>query len=279
MNAMGVPQSTTLPRVIHTFEEFAKVDVFTGDIDPVYFAINTAREHFGYGWSTRFAVAMLTFYHTGTAAQAADFEGDEFWDFIIDKYPTAPRASERRHWRGSQGKVSLGSMMSFSPNPDEFFQKFDHTYSKVKRTCENHLKGFGAYFVLKICDYMDRCLGLTINDYTGLERNLPTLPAQAVKLLWDDQNDSTVPYNFLKTVDRLAPLGLFAPPMFDRNIGPAEVETILCDWKRAKYGNHIVGDDVLDKRNSLRCYGPKAERLIDMFPMEFPLTTFKCELR
>src|SRR5574343_599945 len=54
----GLLQSTTLPTIIRTFEEFARVDIYTGDIDPVYFAIGRAREAFGDGWATRFAVAM-----------------------------------------------------------------------------------------------------------------------------------------------------------------------------------------------------------------------------
>lgn len=275
MSATEEMQSTVLPQVITSFEEFARVDIYTGDIDPVYFAIYRAREHFGHDWATRFAVGMLCFYHTGTAAQAADYEGEEFWDFILSRYDTAPRAAERRHWRGQQGLRSLQSMRNWSPNPNDFFKGFGDSYSQVKRCCENNLKGFGAYFVLKICDYMDRCLGLPIHHYDGLESNLPTLPAQAAELLYPGYRAS---HAFEMACKRLEPLGLLAPPLFDRLIGPAEVETILCDWKRAKYGNHLVGDDVLDKRTSLIGYGYKAEKMVDFFPEEFPLTTFKCEL-
>lgn len=275
MSATGALQSTVLPQRIRTFEEFARVDIYTGDIDPVYFAIYRARDAFGNGWATRFAVAMLTFYHTGTAAMAADNEGDDFWDFIVSHYPTAPRAAERRHWRGAQGLRSLASMRAYSPDPDLFFTQMPRTYYQVMKHCEKHLIGFGSYFVLKICDYMDRCLGLTITNYAGLSTNLPTLPAQAASLLYPNE---IVVRAFEATCERLKPLGLLAPPLFDRLIGPAEVETILCDWKRAKYGNHIVGDDVLDKRKSLIGYGDKASKMIMMFPDDFLLTTFTCEL-
>jgi len=280
MSSTELLQSTRLPLVVRTFEEFARVDIYTGDIDPVYFAIYRAREHFGETWATRFAVAMLCYYHTGISAVAADFEGEEFWDHILQQYPTAPRAAERRHWRGQQGLNSLASMKSLSPNPNEFFHHLyplsgSGTYQFVKKACEKNLKGFGAYFVLKICDYMDRCLGMPITSYAGLAENLPTLPAQAAELLYPGR---TAPTAFALACNRLEPLGLLAPPLFDRLIGPAEVETILCDWKRAKYGSHLVGDDVKDKRNSLRGYGSKAERMIEFFPLDFPLTTFRCEL-
>lgn len=275
-SAKGSLQSTVLPARVTTFEEFARVDVYTGDIDPVYFAIHRAREVFGHAWATRFAVAMLCYYHTGTAAVAADYEGEEFWDHLREIYPVAPRAAERRHWRGQQGLNSLQSMQAFAPDPTTFFGGFSHTYAANKKVCEKHLKGFGAYFILKICDYMDRCLDLPITSYAGLAENLPTLPAQAAELLYPGR---TVPTAFALACNRLEPLGLLAPPLFDRLIGPAEVETILCDWKRAKYGNHIIGDDVIDKRNSLRGYGAKAERMIDLFPLDFPLGTFRCEFK
>lgn len=278
LSSRGMLQSTVLPQKITTFEEFARVDVYTGDIDPVYFAIARARDEWGHRWAVRFAVAMLAFYHTGTAAQAADHEGEDFWSFLSLRFeqPGQPRAAERRHFRGEQGRRTLASMYAWSPNPDEFFDGFGDSYSSVKRVCEKNLKGFGAYFILKICDYMDRCLGMPINQlYAGLEVNLPTLPAQAAQLLYPGQTPTR---GFLIAVDRLKNLGLLAPPHFDRLIGPAEVETILCDWKRGKYGNHLVGDDVLDKRHSLIGAGPKAEKMISMFPEAFPLTTFTLAL-
>jgi hypothetical protein len=218
---------------------------------------------------------MLCYYHTGTAAQAADHDGEDFWSFISNKYDTAPRAAERRHWRGEQGKRSLASMYNWSPDPSLFFEKFSRTYYEVQKTCEKNLKGFGPYFVLKICDYMDRCFDLKIDQaYAGLSVNLPTLPAQAAELLYPDLGPVR---GFEAACERVKKLNLLAPPLFDRPLGPAEVETILCDWKRAKYGNHLIGDDVIDKRKSLVGYGPHAERMIDWFPLEFSLDTFRCQ--
>lgn len=270
-------QSTTLPRKVTTFEEFARVDIYTGDIDPVYFAIDRLRQDMGEGMASRFCVAMLCFYHTGTAARACEFKDpEEFWGYVWNQYDTAPRASERRHWRGMQGKNSLLSMQAWERDPSRWFEGFGNSYSSVKRICETRLKGFGAYFQLKICDYLDRCLGVPFDqNYLGLENNLPTLPAQAAELLYPGMK---APQAFLKACERLKPLGLLAPPKFDRLIGPAEVETVLCDWKRGKYGNHLVGDDVKDKRDSLRGYGYIAERIIDYFPQEFPLNTFQLAL-
>lgn len=173
-------------------------------------------------------------------------------------------------------------MMAFAPQPEDFFERnrWPRIYRGVSHDCQTKLIGFGAYFQLKICDYLDRCFGETIVSYDGLERNLPTLPAQAAVLRQFGTVDvhAHIPTYFNNACKDLETLGLLAPPAFDRLIGPAEVETILCDWKRAKYGNHVVGDDVLDKRRSLENCGDNALIMRDLLPPAFPLDTFRLEL-
>ena len=263
-------QSTTLPKVVRTFEEFAKCDVYTGDIDPTYWAMNRATREYGMGWTTRFCVGMLAFYHMGTAADAAEYEDELFWQHLKRMYPTAPRASERRHFRGAAGLEALNLMEKMSPDPDNFFQQFPQTYRGVVSVCSNRLAQFGPYFQLKICDYMDRCLNIPIRDMYGLERNLPSFPAKAVGFL---HPELSIPLGFQKAVERVQALGLMAPPKFDRPIGPAEVETILCDWKRAKTGSSWLGADVLDKYEAM---GNHAMR--DWLPPRVARGTFKLEL-
>ena len=263
-------QSTTLPKVVRTFEEFAKCDVYTGDIDPTYWAMNRATREYGMCWTTRFCVGMLAFYHMGTAADAAEYEDELFWQHLKRMYPTAPRASERRHFRGAAGLEALNLMEKMSPDPDNFFQQFPQTYRGVVSVCSNRLAQFGPYFQLKICDYMDRCLNIPIRDMYGLERNLPSFPAKAVGFL---HPELSIPLGFQKAVERVQALGLMAPPKFDRPIGPAEVETILCDWKRAKTGSSWLGADVLDKYEAM---GNHAMR--DWLPPRVARGTFKLEL-
>lgn len=270
ISSTGEVLSTDLPKVCRTFEDFAKVDVFVGDIDPTYWAMERATREFGMGWTTRFCVGMLTFYHMGTAANAAEREGSEFWDHMKRIYPTAPRASERRHFRANAGYEALIKMERSSPDPVNFFQQFPQTYQGVKSICEGRLTQFGPYFQLKICDYMDRCLGIPIRSMDGLERNLPGFPLKAAKMLFPDLSDSAA---FLASCRRLEPLNLLAPPKFDRPLGPAEVETILCDWKRAKTGSSWMGADIKDKYEAM---GSHAMR--DFMPPRVAQGTFKMEL-
>lgn len=262
---------TTLPRTIRTFEEFALCDVFVGDIDPTYWVMNRALHAKGRPWTTRFCVGMLAFYHMGTAEAAAGHEGQDFWEYLKEVFPTTPRASERRHFRGQKGLDALVAMEHFSPVPENFFEPFPPTYQGVKSVCGNKLQQFGPYFQLKVCDYMDRCLDIPIRSFAGLERNLPSFPLKAACMLTPGVPDYQA---FNIAVQRVGQLQLLAPPKFDRPIGPAEVETILCDWKRAKTGSSWMGADIHDKYHALR----KGSELQGWLPQLIKSDTFKLEL-
>jgi len=270
-SATGEQLLTTLPKVVRTFEDYAKVDFALGDNDPVYFAVVNAANNWGINWATKFCVGMLTYYHMGTAVKAADLDGEEFWKYLRYFYSSAPRGAARRHFRGPAGLMSLTKMEAFSPNPVDFFTKFPQTYLGIKSVCVNQLWGFGPYFYLKIADYMDRCLDLKIHSYEGLESNLSKVPAQAAHVLYPDVS---VAQGFRLAVARLQKLELMAPPHYDRLIGPAEVETILCDWLHAKNGTNWLGADLIVKRKALIGYGPKSQRMSEWLPKQVAQNQF-----
>jgi len=267
---LGTKLSTTLPKEIKTFKDFVKADIATGDNDPTYWAIVRAREEWGLAWAAKFCTAMLTYYHVGTAAEAADHDGVDFWEFIKSKYSTAPRGSGRRHFRGVAGLNALRVMQDFSPDPAEFFLKFPTTYSGVKSTCEG-LALFGPYYQLKVCDYMDRCLGLTITSYQGLSRNLSSVPAKAAQAFYPYLN---VQLAFEKICRDVEDLDLLAPPLFDRPIGPAEIESCLCDWYHIGTGTNWVGSDNVGKRAGFKGHGEKAARMAEFMPPLVPKNLF-----
>jgi len=268
----GSTISTYLPKTVRTFEEFIKVDQYTGDSDPVYWAITAARHKWGYQWASRFCVAMLAYYHTGVAVSAAQREGTDFWRYLNEIYTRAPRASERRHFRGAAGLIALRSMERFHPDPSTWFQGFRPTYAAVRGTCETQLKQFGPYFQLKICDYMDRCLTIPIQSWVGLAENLPGEPAVSLK-------EMNPPGGFTALVARAREVEIFASPLFDRLVGPAEVETALCGWHTTKFKGNWFGADILDKRKALEGYGDKAMEFQEMFPPVPPKDTFKVNLK
>jgi hypothetical protein len=270
----GSTLSVRLPKKINNFRDFMAVDIATGDSDPVYWAVTAARHKWGYPWATRFSVAMLAYYHTGVAAQAAEYEGEEFWDYLIHNFPHLPRGAARRHLRGSPGLGALKCMESLSPNPDKFFEQFPQIYAGVRATCEKRLAQFGPYFQLKVCDFMDRCLTMPIRDYRGLAKNLPGEPAKALDAMFPN---CKVEYAFNGLCEEAATWNILAAPLFDRPAGPAEVETSLCGWKTTGWKGNWFGADIIDKRQALAGYGDKALEMIGMMPPAIPKNLFVCE--
>src|SRR5688572_2484357 len=79
------------------------------EADPLYYAL--VRSGLNTATQQRYIVAMFnSFYHHGIAGRAAMFRGDSFWDYLLGIYDKAPRASERRHFRGKAGKNALHNM-------------------------------------------------------------------------------------------------------------------------------------------------------------------------
>jgi hypothetical protein len=275
ISVTGKERLTTLPKVVRTFDDYAKVDIAIGDNDPVYWAVVRARQEFGHEWATRFCVGMLAYYHMGVAARAADEEGVHFWDYLHQIFPTAPRGTMRRHFRTEAGLQALADMKTSSLNPSRFFDAIPRTYMGTRRYCQTRFSQFGEMFQLKVVDYMDRCLGLPFTDMNGLADHLPTQPGKAVKLLYPDCN---VSWGFKQACKRVEDLKMFAPPMYDRPVGPAEVETVLCDWSTAKKGGNWPGMDLTDKRETLKGYGGKAAEMAKWLPPVVKKGTFKLEL-
>jgi hypothetical protein len=277
ISSTGNVQSTTLPVVVRTFEEFIKVDIYSGDSDPVYWALYRSMTHseFGWEWTTRFAVAMLAYYHMGTALKAADQKNNEFWPFLKAIYPAAPRGSERRHFRGEKGLQALERMEAHSPNPIQFFSRLPSTYKDIKEYCAYNLTEFGPYFVLKTVDYMDRCMRNQVGGMDALADNLPNEPAKAIKLIYPGLS---VAQGFRRMCGRVSLLGLRAAPDFGRPVGPAEVETSLCGWKTTKYKGNWFGADIASKREELSSCGARGQLLASLLPPPVKRDTFRCEL-
>lgn len=272
----GSKLSISLPKVVRTFEDFIKVDVYTGDSDPVYWAVYKSRSQLGEDWATRFCVAMLAHYHMGTACTAADLSGAAFWDYIVGGFGKVPHGTERKIMHMPGGRAVLESMARWSPNPEEFFTRMPRTYPGIKGTCERFLDGFGPYFQLKLIDYMDSCMGLKVTDMDCLASNLPSAPARALKIMFPSE---AVPSSFIRLCKSLEGKNILAAPGFYREVGPAEVETSLCGWKTTKFKGNWFGADIAEKRAQLYAIGTeRAKQLISWMPNPVSKSQFKLEL-
>lgn len=276
-SSLGIELSTVLPKTVRDFYDYFRVDLAIGDNDPVYWAVHRAfrSPHYGTAWAKRFSVAMLLYYRTDVAFRAAN-RGDEFWEYLHEIYPTAPRGTERRYFRGEQGLRVMESVEKFG-SPSQFIQAVTahsaQSFMGVRDFCQTYLAGFGPYFQLKVCDYLDRCLERPITNYAKLGRYLSREPENTLKEMYPDL---PAQFAFDKVCEEVSNRYILAGPDMLRWAGPAEVETVLCDYHTAKYRGNWLGYDTGKKRAQLA--GSEFDSFRELFQPVIPEGTFKCEL-
>lgn len=240
---------STQPRWLN----FVKAIVDTGDIDPTYYAFRGIRKDLGEKDVKKMLVSMLMFYDIGVACQLTEVPDNKYWDAVESIYPDCRRGSERRHFRGENGRKSIASIKPFG-SPDKFW---DAMYGKDYITIRDNFKnisGFGDYFIWKYADYCDRVFDMPVN-MEGAIKFLPGEPREGSKIiaremsLKDENNfEATIAYCLSETNK----IGLMAPPAFERPVGLLEIETAYCMYKHAVTGNDFVGNDILNKHHVLK---------------------------
>jgi len=271
-----------------SIEEFGTHLLDTGDLDPVYVALNGPD---GVDWGIerkgRFLVAYWCLYHCGAAAYLSDFQGLQFWDGLLKAArndalaPTGerwPRGHERRHWRGQQAIASCIELTRQYPYPEQMvvtLRAAGHEYAAVSAKAQEH-RGFGPWIAFKICDMLDRCLDHRVNFATEAAFNgIFKDPWEAAIQLWRVK---------ALGVDRLSPMrpkveavavaqvveyltrhfqDHAAPPRADRPVGVQEVETILCKWKSHMNGHYPLYNDINEIHDGLLAWSTTSKAVCE----------------
>lgn len=244
------------------FSAFARTMVQTGDLDPVYIAVVKARME-----REQLARWLLTyglFYHVGVASWMSEKEDGEFWNHIHlaaenETHSPAggrwPRASERRHFRGQFSVDCVERLAKRYPQPEEFMLYISgaapHVH-EVRNRVEEH-KGFGGWASFKFADLTDRVWGVPVEfDLKTAMYDTPTKGALLVhELEWNEEPGSLE--DAVRTSQELFELGtrgLLAPPLEDRSLGFAELETALCKFKSYRKGSYHIGKDIIECREA-----------------------------
>ena len=251
-----------------------KIEVFgsklldTGDLDPVYIALHSLSLS-GLPLA-KWLVTYWCFYHSGVACHAV--EANDYWGVMEaaaandDQERRWPRGTERRHFRGLTSKRAVAELRSRFGDAEGILSYVteDGSLDGVVRRVTG-LYGFGRWIAFKVADMLDRCAGVEIAfDEAGVF--LYEQPAESVDILWRrrrmppgiDQavKRSIICRNLLAEFD-----GRMAPPTYDRPLGMAEIETILCKWKSHINGRYHIGKDCNEVREHLRGWGSLAERM------------------
>lgn len=251
----------------------AKAIIQINDLDPVYEAAHKSIPHLGVEKMNRFLVGMSLFYHIGHAAKLADMSTeDDFWKCLQDNYHGTPRGTERRYFRGAQGKVCLDYLQKHFSGPSDFIHRMYRPNYKDMVKAFQPVPAFGEYHIWKWLDFYERILGMPI-DAEGCFQFVPKEPqkgamivAQQLGIKWEGDDKEMLARVMTLMINELRDDGVMAPPMRDRLIGISEVETSLCMHAHYVNGSDYVGKDLLDKHTALSNYGGMAVELKKNLP-------------
>lgn len=213
---------------------FAKNLFKLEEADPGYMLL--ARAELTYEQKLRYVLAWCTFYNPGIAAVACEFEGAKFYEYLNKMYPTAQRASERRHFRGQAGLKALAQWKSLYKRPEAMIEAcFAASYVGVRKNMA-HMAQMGDYFYWKLADIQDTVFHQPV-DFTGCEKYMPKVPQQGAEII-ADMEDFTARFDLVDTMRIVTKaISKLEHPFSDRGMLLQEAETVCCVFKQ-----HFVGD-------------------------------------
>jgi hypothetical protein len=234
------------------------------DLDPVYPLVRFARlrpkEY------AQVVLGYLMFYHLGVAARLG--EAPDFWEEASRLCATAPRGTERRHFRGDLARLSILRMKDAGcaetvvsrmapPGAD---------YWAVTKAVQTFY-GFGSWIAFKAVDMFDRTgfrdISIPTNALTFYRD-----PMKGVALylyrdpdVWKDIDEKDVTDATADLLARPELVGRLAPPDYRRQLTVAEAETIFCKYKSHLNGKYPPGKDLHEVLHGLDGWGDLAEEM------------------
>jgi hypothetical protein len=213
------------------------------EADPGYYVMNYLREA-GYKQAQlkRFAVAWCAFYNLGIAARASELQGRTFYSLLRDLYPTATRASERRHFRGQAGLKALTQWEETFPKPEGLADYIMNAeMGHIRERC-GHVAQMGDYFKWKWGDITEVLTQEPVN-FRGFENKSPKVPQQGAALIAEAEGqgdwDTQATYRYITRAMRGQDVqSAYAPwRVFDVQ----DAETICCVYKQYRSGGYVPG--------------------------------------
>ena len=230
-----------------TWMKFDKLLFKLEDADPGYILL--ARANINEDQKKRFMTAWCAFYNPGIAAAASEYTGRKFYDYLRSVYPTAKRASERRHFRGQAGLKALDSWQAqFNNMPEKMvdYMRGDD-YFEVARKGKN-VALIGEYFYWKFADVQERVFRQPCAFPDAAAAKSPKVPQQGALLI---DPEATVLQTYTRIARYLNDNSYKSPPWYDRRMNMQEAETVCCVYKQYRNGKWAPHTRTAKATNSL----------------------------
>lgn len=276
--------------------EFGDQLLRTGDLDPVYVAVDNAA--LDRATLARLCIAYWCFYHLGAAAKLAEISKPAaFWKAMqaaarnLDKPDGTkpwPRGAERRHFRGEQAIAAMAELEfkygKFKYAEDMLAQfvgagsEQPMTFKSVSASVKSH-RGFGDWIAFKVADMCERVLDYDV-DFGDCHLGIYKDPRQGAAVaylsamgarymigdvelpLWDYPiTDAQLAETVERYVKYWRKRKFKALPSRKRLVNVQEIETIFCKYKSHLKGRYPVGKDTSEIRHGLTGWGDLAATL------------------
>jgi hypothetical protein len=255
-------------------EDFGRVLLLSGDLDPVYVALR--RCEWGEDQMRRWLLAYWLSYHAGFASFMSEGTGEDYWDRLEEaawnETPAPvggrwPRSPERRHWRGENATKSVHDLRMKYARPEGFVEYVlglppgsdTIPYTLVEGRVRDHY-AWGKWIAFKVADMAERVLDVPV--VFGFADVMYDSPRKGALRVWRTKA-GVAPDARIK--DERAAIQQVADWMTDhfksfeappvgfsgRPVGLQEVETILCKWNSHMNGHYAPGHDVHEIRAGL----------------------------
>jgi hypothetical protein len=264
------------PEILDHHHAFTKRIFTEWDADPGYYALQYSglpREQM-----LRASIAWCTYYNLGIAADASEYKGKRFWDYLINLYPTAKRATERRHFRGAAGLKALDQWSSTWKQPEHMADYICgsgvNSYFSIRARAKP-VAQYGDYFYWKWCD-LHEVLGYGPVAMAGSEKHSPKVPQQGAELIATMHPETVVLGD--TTAEVYAEIVQWGrtnkvPPRTTKHRGFSiqEAETVCCVYKQMANGSYVYGTRTAKAVRRLRASASDtakqmAETLLELSP-------------
>lgn len=181
------------------FIPFGKQLIQSGDLDPVYLALNSVS--FSKEQRLRWIVAYCAFYHCSVACWLSELKGAEFWHYLKiaaeNKVSSPikerwPRGHERRHFRGEQALAAINDWENRYGTHPEHMMKYivgsGKNFQAIGDRAVEH-RSVGVWMKFKLIDLADACFDAKV-EQTNLEQFLYESPRTSILSMWNKLHPS-----------------------------------------------------------------------------------------
>lgn len=259
-----------------SIEEFGAHLLTTGDLDPIYIALNRCK--FDEPVRNRWLVAYCAFYSAGFASFASEFEGSEFWDVMYcaakNEEPTPfgsrwPRGSERRHFRGKQAVLAVEDWSNAHSSPEymmSMIEKGAPSFHDVMKAARSY-RSVGDWMGFKLVDLVDACMNGKI-DQSDVMLFMYDAPRKSLLNRWREKaglppeaipkdEDALIKTAVAYYVDVFKDLEVPHKPGV--KVDMFCLETVFCKFQSHLNGHYPLYNDIQEISHGLEAWIPYSE--------------------